>query len=455
MSWVFFRHPGQGTRAMVDGSSLLLDLDGVVVESVRRLADGSRLVHVLTAPQWVGICPQCGQRSTRSKGWVCTGPRDVQVGPDRPLLRWRKRKWLCPSLGCDRKVFTESVPGVPARARVTPRAKESMATAVLDEDRSVAAVADEYGCGWHTVHDHVVAVVDEILDAEPAPVVVLGIDETRRGKAKWETDPDTGGRVWVDRWDTGLVDITGDAGLLAQLNGRSSAVVIDWLAPQGPTWRAQITHVAIDLSPAYARVAREALPQAVVIADRFHLAKKANDMVDAVRRRVTWTQRGRRGRKADVEWINRRRLLRGAERLTEEQRTTLFAKLLSADPNQDIAAAWIAKELMRDLLSCADRGGLRYEITAALDHFYQFCAACKVPEVISFARTIETWQAPIIAALQTGLTNARTEGYNRIVKHIGRIAFGFRNPNNQRRRVRWACTRRSRRVTPSQRQRHC
>ncbi len=46
---------------MVDGSSLLLDLDGVVVESVQRLEDGTRLVHVLTAPQWVGICPQCGE----------------------------------------------------------------------------------------------------------------------------------------------------------------------------------------------------------------------------------------------------------------------------------------------------------------------------------------------------------------------------------------------------------
>lgn len=36
---------------MVDGSSLLLDLDGVVVESVQRLEDGTRLVQVLTAPQ--------------------------------------------------------------------------------------------------------------------------------------------------------------------------------------------------------------------------------------------------------------------------------------------------------------------------------------------------------------------------------------------------------------------
>ena len=72
---------------MVDASSLLLDLDGVVVESVQRLANGTRLVQVLTAPEWVGICPECEERSTCSKCWVSTGPRDVQVGPDRPLLR--------------------------------------------------------------------------------------------------------------------------------------------------------------------------------------------------------------------------------------------------------------------------------------------------------------------------------------------------------------------------------
>ncbi len=242
---------------------------------------------------------------------------------------------------------------------------------------------------------------------------------------------------------------------MAQVNGRDSVTVIDWLNERDADWRAAITHVAIDLSMVYARAARLGLPGAIVIADRFHLVKKANDMVDAVRRRVTLAQRGRRGRKADVEWINRRRLLRGAERLTEEQRDTLFAALLTADPGEDIAAAWIAKELLRELLSCAERGGLRYEIHTALDRFYRFCAACKVPEVTKFARTIETWQAPVIAALQTGLTNARTEGYNRIVKHVGRIAFGFRNPDNQRRRVRWACTRRSRQVTPSRHQRHC
>jgi transposase len=160
----------------------------------------------------------------------------------------------------------------------------------------------------------------------------------------------------------------------------------------------------------------------------------------------------RRGRKSDPEWINRRRLLRAAERLTDEQRTRLFEQLTSADPNGDIAAAWIAKELLRDVLACTARGGLRYEITAALYAFYAFCAACSVPEIGKLAETISAWQEPMILAIETGLSNARSEGYNRIVKHVGRIAFGFRTPENQRRRVRWACTCQSRRAPSSSRQ---
>jgi transposase len=133
----------------------------------------------------------------------------------------------------------------------------------------------------------------------------------------------------------------------------------------------------------------------------------------------------------------------------------LFERLRAADLNGDIAAAWIAKELLRDVLACTARGGLRYEISAALYKFYAFCAACSVPEIGAFAQTISTWQEPMILAIQTGLSNARSEGYNRIVKHVGRIAFGFRTPENQRRRVRWACTRQSRRAPSRTRPRPC
>lgn len=69
---------------------------------------------------------------------------------------------------------------------------------------------------------------------------MLGIEETRRGKAEWETDLDTGVRPWVDRFDAGLVDITGDHGLLAQFNGRHVDTLVDWIDAQTSKFRAAI-----------------------------------------------------------------------------------------------------------------------------------------------------------------------------------------------------------------------
>lgn len=76
--------------------------------------------------------------------------------------------------------------------------------------------------------------------------MVLCIDETRRGKPIWAQDPDT--KRWVlaaDRRQTGFVDAAGTGGLLAQVEGRTSAATIEWLNAQPKPWRAGITHVAI------------------------------------------------------------------------------------------------------------------------------------------------------------------------------------------------------------------
>lgn len=299
----------QKGASVSNGSTLLLGLDGIVVDTVSQGEDGASVVVVGTAEEWVGKCPKCRTRSSRSKGWVTTQPRDIKIDPDRPQIVWQKRKWLCTNMVCKRKSFTEATPAVPARARMRTRAKSEMACMVLDDDRSVVAVAAAYGCTWNACHDAVAATADLVLGTEPGPVTVLGIDETRRGKAKYEIYPETGKRVWIDRFDTGLIDITGAGGLLVQVNGRSAKPVSDWLAERDSAWRESITHVAIDMPTTYAKAARDALPHAELIVDRFHLVKRANQMVEAVRRRITWNSWGRRGRKADPEWINRRRLL--------------------------------------------------------------------------------------------------------------------------------------------------
>jgi hypothetical protein len=211
------------------------------------------------------------------------------------VLLWHKRKWHCRVPECERKVFTEALPAdIPARARITTRARRAAAQPIGDHCRPVSGVAGEFGMDWKVAHDAFVAYADEVLPAGPPPVTVLGIDETRRGKGRYEIQSSTGAKVWVDRFDTGLVDLDGTGGLFAQVNGRTSAAVIAWLEQQDPEWRPRITHVSMDTSATYARAARLALPNAVVIVDRFHLVALANRAVTEYRRELAWARRGRR-----------------------------------------------------------------------------------------------------------------------------------------------------------------
>jgi ribosomal protein S18 acetylase RimI-like enzyme len=59
------------------------------------------------------------------------------------------------------------------------------------------------------------------------------------------------------------------------------------------------------------------------------------------------------------------------------------------------------------------------------------------------AQTVDHRRSPIIEGPVTGISSA---GPKAMVKHISRIAFGFAQPANQKRRIRFACTRTSRRV---------
>ena len=433
---------------MDQSSSLLLDIDGLVVDRVVRDDVGRRVVHCSTDPQLAGWCPECGEQSRSPKAWVTTRPRDVRLGEDRPILLWRKRKWRCQVDGCERKVFTECLPEqIPARARITTRARRLAAEAIGDHTRPVSGVAAEFGMDWRVAHDAFVAHAAQVLPEQPPPVTVLGVDETRRGKAHYETDPTTGAKTWVDRFDTGLVDLSGNGGLFAQVNGRTSKVLIEWLQAQDPDWLANITHISMDTSATYARAARLALPDAVVVVDRFHLSALANKAVTDYRRELAWALRGRRGRKSDPEWAQRNRLLRAVETLTPDELAKVREAMRRADPSGGLEKCWQGKELLRKLLKLAGTNPDRGRIFNALTAFYLHCADSGVAQLRRLAWTVHAWQNSIIAGLHTGISNGRTEGYNRIVKHIGRIAFGFRNQDNQKRRVRYACTRKSRAST--------
>jgi transposase len=418
------------------------------VERVEQGPDGIRVVHVVTADESAAACPECGVVSSSVKEHATTSPKDIPYGQDDIVVRWHKTRWRCREDYCGKSSFTEAIEQVPARARTTTRLRTQIGTAIGDAGRAVCEVADAHGVSWPTAHRAFVAHAAALL-AEPEPVAVLGIDETRRGKPRWQQCATTGRWVRVDPWDTGFVDLSGDQGLLGQREGRTSVAVIDWLSERSQEFREAVEFVAIDPAAVYAAAIRTPglLPNATLVVDHFHLVKLANDAVTKVRRRVTWDLRERRGRKLDPEWANRRRLLRARERLSDKSFAKMWNAIIDEDETGQILSAWIAKEELRTLLSTVRAGGDPHLTRHRLHRFLAWCIDSNIPELLALATTIDTWWPEINAFIATGITNARTEGYNRLVKQVKRAACGFRNPANSARRIRFHCTRKQRAAT--------
>jgi transposase len=186
-----------------------------------------------------------------------------------------------------------------------------------------------------------------------------------------------------------------------------------------------------------------ALPGVAIAVDHFHLVMLANKAVTAVRQSVTRDLLGRRGRQVDPAWATRSLPLCGRERLSEAALARMWNGCVDHDPSGHILAAWIAKEELRALCAtAAPRQAPTRDPRPALA-FYRWCADAQILELTTLAETIETWWPAVEVFLATGLTNARTEGTNRLIKQVKRAACGFRNRDNYRPRVRLHCTRRT------------
>ena len=123
---------------------------------------------------------------------------------------------------------------MPARKRLTTRLRAAAGAAVADAGRTVVQAARDHDVSWPVVAAAFVEHAERVLPAEPEPVAVLGMDETRRGRPRRVFDEAAG--VWqtvVDRWHVGFVDLSGGQGLLGQVEGRTAAAVIDGLAQRG------------------------------------------------------------------------------------------------------------------------------------------------------------------------------------------------------------------------------
>jgi len=335
--------------------------------------------------------------------------------------------------------------------RLTERLRKQAAALVGEVGASVSVAAGVCGLSWPTTHQAFTNHAERVLSVPMRPVRVLGIDETRRGRPRFTRDPDTGACVVLaDRWHTGFVDINGEQGLLGQVEGRTADDAAYWLHQAGPAWRGQVQVMVIDMCTIYAAAVRRMLPHATVAVDPFHVVQLATKMVGDVRRRAIREKYGRRGRSQDPEYGIKNLLVRNLEHLRPEQFEKIINTLDKDPEDQQILLAWIAKEKLRDLIR------LRPTITGTtptpeqirhhLAEFFTWCADyAHIPELLTLAQTIDRWRDPIIAAVLTGVSNAKSEGLNRVIKLEGRKAYSFRNTTNQHRRLRYATTRALRR----------
>ena len=220
-------------------------------------------------------------RSDRPTCPDCAGPVRIKDRPPvelvdlaafgRPArLVWRKHRWWCPDPECPVGSWTGEDRRIGApRLAMTDRAGRWVTLQVGKLGRTVAEVARELGCDWHTVNDTVIAYGQALLDDPDriGTVTALGLDESlflRQGP--WRTQ----------RWATSVVDVSapGGARLLDVVPGRSAVGPSRWLEARPEEWRDQICWGVLDLSGPYRKVFDDTLGHVTQIADPFHGAPR-------------------------------------------------------------------------------------------------------------------------------------------------------------------------------------
>ena len=417
---------------MDDATTLLFDLPGFRVVSCQEAPpDGRRVVVMQEADEHA--CPRCG---------VLVGGRPYDVRESRltdlpmghrPLeVIWRKRRYRCAERGCPQRVFTERSEQVPPRHRLTARLRARLESAASRSARALSDVAAEYGVSWWSVHRALVAAALARAACAPPPVRLLGLDETRARSLRWAWEDEAGWRL-SNPWMTSFVDLDTDrpGWLLGLVPGRSGAAVESWLAAQPQSWRDGIEVVALDPSAPFAAAIRRALPHATLVVDHWHLVRLANQALTEVRQRVVRERFERRGRKADPAWAHRRLLLAAGDRLSRHGLARLRHVLAVDDPTNEIGAAWGVKERLRRLLAAPTAHDARQR----LFRFFDAVLVADMAETTRLAETVQAWWPAIEAFLRLRVTNARTEGTNRVIKQFKRAGCGYRNQDNYERRI--------------------
>jgi transposase len=325
---------------------------------------------------------------------------------------WRKRRFSCSACGCS---STESHPEIPPRARATERLRRYVYERLRSGQAHTELARTERLSRYRVWESWQAGCTGELADRAATWPRRLTIDEIAQRKG------------------SAFATVIGDADqrrVIDVIDGRTTHGLEEWFEGHYPAWRGGIEAVSIDCFDPYRAAIRRMLPEAVIVADAFHLVKAANRALDVIRRdvqrrndRVGWTKPVFRAR---------RLLTTAKERLTPSQRRRL-ARVLVDHP--DLAEAWWLKEQLRHLLAAPTLA----EATTRLDTLLD---AYGMTELEPFNRLVERltdWRTEILNRWLVPTSNGYAEGVSNKIKTIKRRAYGLPTFTNFRHRILIAC----------------
>lgn len=217
-----------------------------------------------------------------------------------------------------------------------------------------------------------------------------------------------------------LVDLDSHQ-LIGMAPSRTHADIKSVLLPWGAQVLAQIEEASIDLSGNYRGLVHRLMPNAHIVADRFHVMKLVNQELNRVRnafiRKPIALPEGVTLEAAKAAMKNSKyALLKPVERLTDNQRDKL-AEVKAVSPH--LAEMHQHKEAFRQLF---DYDNSAQAILGLLDWM-----ADAQTLYASSVGTMTRWFGEIIQYFEHRTTSGVVEGINNKLKLIKRSGYGFRN----------------------------